>query len=104
MHTILTSTRIRVVFVALMVALAAGLLAGCTPQNASHENQAKNRQYMSSVNTIMETFNSGMDDFATAVKDGEVLSLTAQLSVVSTAVDSLKALDVPQDMTDIQAS
>lgn len=104
MHTILTSTRIRVVFVALMVALAAGLLAGCTPQNASQENQAKNRQYMSSVNTIMETFNSGMDDFATAVKDGEVLSLTAQLSVVSTAVDSLKALDVPQDMTDIQAS
>ena len=52
----------------------------------------------------METFNSGMDDFATTVKDGEVLSLTAQLSVVSTAVDSLKALDVPQDMTDIQAS
>ena len=38
MHTILTSTRIRVVFVALMVALAAGLLAGCTPQEPGKES------------------------------------------------------------------
>lgn len=104
MHSIITSPRIRFAVVALMIALVTGLLAGCAPQNASHENQAKNRQYMSSVNTIMETFDSNMDGFATAVKDGEVLSLTAQLSSVSAAVDELKALDVPQDMTDIQAS
>ncbi len=100
----ITSTRIRFMATVLMVALAACLLAGCAPQNASHENQAKNRQYMSSVNTIMETFDSNMDDFANAVKDGEVLSLTAQLSSVATAVNELKALDVPEDMTDIQAS
>ena len=90
--------------IALLSVMLIGVLSGCGAQNASHENQAKNRQYMSSVNTIMETFNANMDGFAEAVKDGEVLSLTAQLSAVNTCVDDLKNLDVPEDMTDIQAS
>lgn len=78
------------------------LLVGCSASNPTQENQAQNRQYMSSVNQIMEQFDAQMADFASAVKDGEILSLTSQLSAVTTAVDSLKALDVPDDMKDIQ--
>lgn len=87
-----------------LVAVALMLLSGCSGTSQEEDQQAQNRQYMSSVNQIMDTLDSSMDDFATAVKDGEILSLSSQLSAVDDCVNSLNDLDVPDDMEDIQAS
>lgn len=85
--------------------LCAVLLAGCADNaNAEADAQTQNRQYMSSVNTIMETLNGNMADFAVAVKDGEVVSLSSQLSAVDDCVADLEALTVPDAMKDIQTS
>lgn len=89
---------------AILVMLSAALLVGCSGNNAAQENLAKNRQYMSSVNQIMDEFDSSMESFAASVKDGEVLALNAQLAAMNKAVDSLNALDVPSDMESIQDS
>ena len=52
----------------------------------------------------METLNSNMDTFSKAVKDGEVVSLSAQLSSVDQCVSDLEGLSVPDAMGDIQSS
>lgn len=80
------------------------LLVGCSASNEKEDAQAKNRQYMSSVSQIMETLNTNMEDFASAVKEGEVISLSSQLAAVDQCVSDLKALDVPEAMNDIQKS
>ena len=77
---------------------------GCSASNEQTDAQTQNRQYMSSVNTIMETLNTNMDTFSKAVKDGEVVSLTAQLSSVDQCVSDLQGLTVPDAMGDIQSS
>lgn len=80
------------------------VLVGCADTSEQDDVQAKNRQYMSSVNQIMETLNTNMDGFVTAVKEGEVVSLSSQLSAVDQCVSDLNALDVPDAMSDIHAS
>lgn len=85
--------------------LCVTLLAGCSSDaNEEADAQTQNRQYMASVNTIMETLNDNMTEFSAAVKDGEVVSLSSQLSAVDTCVSDLEALTVPDAMKDIQTS
>lgn len=93
---------ILVIVVACAMMLAC--LAGCSNTNQAENAQAQNRQYMSSVNQIMNKLSGEMEDFAAAVKDDEVLSLSSQLSVVTDCVEELKALDVPEAMKDIHSS
>ena len=94
----------RIIVIALLCVACLACLAGCGAQNQKNDAQTQNRQYMSSVNTIMETLNTNMDDFAKAVKDGEVVSLDAQLGSVDQCVNDLNALTVPDAMKDIQNS
>ncbi len=98
-----TTTRLFVALAACVACLA--LLAGCSSAaDAQADAQTQNRQYMSSVNTIMDTLNKNMTDFSAAVKDGEVVSLSSQLSSVDTCVSDLEALQVPDAMKDIHNS
>lgn len=94
--------KLRIFLVAALSLACLAALAGCssstTPQT---DEQSLNRQYMSSVNSIMETLDENMVDFTTAVKEGEVVSLDAQLSAVDQCVSDLDALDVPDAMKDI---
>ena len=95
----------RIVSLALIGALCLVALAGCSGNsNAQADAQTQNRQYMSSVNTIMETLKGNMDEFSQAVKDGEVVSLSSQLSAVDTCVSDLEKVSVPDAMKDIQTS
>ncbi len=96
--------RARIIAVALISVLCLGVLVGCGSTGSEEDEQALNRQYMSSVNTIMDTLETNMEDFAAAVKDGEVVSLDAQLEAVAQCVDDLNALDVPDAMKDIHES
>ena len=52
----------------------------------------------------METLNTNMGAFSEAVKDGEVVSLSAQLSAVDQCVSDLEGLSVPDAMGDIHSS
>ncbi len=80
------------------------LLVGCASSaTPADDEQTKNRQYMASVNQIMEKIDTQMVDFSTAVKGGEVISLSSQLTSVSENVDALKALTVPDAMKDTHA-
>lgn len=97
-------TKARFLVVAAFCLACMASLVGCSGSNEQADAQTQNRQYMSSVNTIMETLNSNMDTFAEAVKDGEVVSLSAQLSSVDQCVSDLEGLSVPDAMGDIQSS
>lgn len=96
--------KMRLLLVAALSVVCLSALVGCststTPQT---DEQSLNRQYMSSVNTIMETMNTNMESFTEAVKQGEVVSLDAQLSAVDQCVNDLNALDVPDAMKDIHS-
>lgn len=94
----------RIIVVAMLCIACLGALVGCSGNTAEQDTQTQNRQYMSSVNTIMDTLNTNMEEFATAVKDGEVVSLDAQLEAVNTCVDDLNAITPPEAMTDIHKS
>lgn len=94
----------RIIVVAMLCIVCLGALVGCSGNTAEQDAQTQNRQYMSSVNTIMDTLNTNMEEFATAVKDGEVVSLDAQLEAVNTCVDDLNAITPPEAMTDIHKS
>lgn len=94
----------RIIVVAMFCIACLGALVGCSGNTAEQDAQTQNRQYMSSVNTIMDTLNTNMEEFATAVKDGEVVSLDAQLEAVNTCVDDLNAITPPEAMTDIHKS
>ena len=97
-------TKARFLIVAAFCLACLSALVGCSASNEQTDAQTQNRQYMSSVNTIMETLNTNMDTFSKAVKDGEVVSLTAQLSSVDQCVSDLQGLTVPDAMGDIQSS
>ena len=97
-------TKARIILVALLAVTCLVALVGCSGNNAEQDAQTQNRKYMSSVNTIMDTLNTNMEEFATAVKDGEVVSLDAQLEAVNKCVDDLNALTPPDAMTDIHKS
>lgn len=96
--------KVRIIVVAMLCIACLGALVGCSGNTAEQDAQTQNRQYMSSVNTIMDTLNTNMEEFATAVKDGEVVSLDAQLEAVNTCVDDLNAITPPEAMTDIHKS
>ena len=94
----------RIIVVEMHCIACLGALVGCSGNTAEQDAQTQNRQYMSSVNNIMDTLNTNMEEFATAVKDGEVVSLDAQLEAVNTCVDDLNAITPPEAMTDIHKS
>ena len=95
--------KLRFLVIAALCVVCMGVLAGCVSGNSQADEQTKNRQYMSSVNTIMETLNTNMESFAKAVKDDEVVSLSSQLSAVDQCISSLEALEVPDAMADIHS-
>lgn len=94
----------RIVFAAMLCVACLACLVGCSSSDPEADAQTQNRQYMSSVNTIMETLNTNMGEFATAVKDGEVISLDAQFEAVNQCVNDLNALTVPDAMKDIHSA
>ena len=87
------SLKSRVLLVLAMCVMCATVLAGCSANNAESEAQTQNRQYMT----------ANMEEFTTAVQDGEVIALSSQLDSVTDAVEQLKALSVPDAMKDIHA-
>ncbi|MGN0302091.1 MAG: hypothetical protein ACI4BI_04355 [Anaerotardibacter sp.] len=81
------------------------LLVGCGSSNAAqNDEQSKNRQYMTQVNSIMDTIKSDLDGFSETLKSGEVVSLDSQLTDVSKQVETLKALEAPEALKSVHDS
>lgn len=88
----------------LFALVGALLLSGCAANNTqANDPQTLNRQYMANVNQIMDEIDAQMTEFATIIKEGEVVSLGTQLAAINNSVDKLKALSVPDAMKDIQS-
>ncbi|WP_251197588.1 hypothetical protein [Anaerotardibacter muris] len=101
--TISLQARFAGILAALGIACAL-LLTGCASgATQANDPQTLNRQYMANVNQIMEEIDAEMTEFATIIKDGEVVSLSTQLANINNSVDKLKDLSVPDDMKDIQS-
>ena len=91
------------------VALVAALLAavtivGCGPGAAvvANEEQQANRAYMSQVNQTMEKLRADLASFVDAVSRGDVVNMRTQADNAYKTLDALDALEVPEDMQDIQ--
>ncbi len=80
------------------------LLVGCGASAAQNDEQSKNRQYMTSVNSIMDTIKTDLEGFSDVVKSGEVVSLDSQLKDVQKQVENLKALEAPEDLKSVHES
>ena len=85
------------------MALAVGALAGCAA-NGSQANteQQANRAYMSQVNGIMDGLGTDLDSFVDAVSRGDVVNMRTQADNAYKKLDELNALEVPEDLSDIQ--
>lgn len=99
------SMKSRIILALTLCVTCLTLLVGCSSNSAqSDDPQTQNRQYMASVSQIMNDINTQMEDFSDAIKDGEIISLSSQLNTVSSKIDDLKALKVPDAMKDIHSS
>ena len=71
-------TKARFLVVAAFCLACMASLVGCASSNEQTDAQTQNRQYMSSVNTIMETLNTNMDTFAKELSDNiETMNVAA---------------------------
>lgn len=96
------SMKARIILALTLCVTCLTLLVGCSSNSTqSDDPQTLNRQYMASVNQIMTDINTQMEKFSTSVKGGEVISLSSELNTVSSRIDDLKALSVPDAMKDI---
>lgn len=93
-------TKLRIIITAVAALACVALLGGCASGQAN-DAKTQNRQYMSSVNSIMSDMEAPMKEFSQAVKDGEVLSLSSQLQSVDDCVERLKAVQAPDAMKDV---
>ncbi len=86
------------------VALAGGVLAGCTnaAANTATAEQQANRVYMSQVNEIMEELGDGLDSFVDAVSRNDIVNMRTQADNAYQALDKLGDLEAPDELADIQ--
>jgi hypothetical protein len=91
------NAKVRIILAVTACIACLALLTGCMAPNAETD-QDKNRKYMAAVNETMATMEDGLAEFDEAVKSGEVVTLSNDLSVVDEAVADLKAMEVPEAM------
>ncbi len=86
-------------------ALAIAALLGCVAQNTGvSEAVQANRTYMTQVNRTMEDLGTDLESFSEAVSRGDVVSMRTQADNAFAELDKLQALEVPEDMRDIQSN
>lgn len=89
---------------ACVIALCAGVLAGCTNPTGSQSNteQQQNRAYMSQVNEIIIEANGRLDAFVSAVSDGDIVNIKATANEAMRTLSKLSSLEAPDALKDIQ--
>lgn len=86
------------------IALVSSVLVGCGAgaSVAANETQQANRAYMSQVNQTMQTLDNDLKGFVDAVSRGDIVNMRTQADNAYKTLDKLAALEVPDDMADIQ--
>lgn len=88
---------------ACLAALAAGCLAACSSAATGVDAaQQDNKSYMSQVNGIMDELGSDLDSFVDAVSRNDLVNMRTQADNAYKALDDLEALEVPDDLADVQ--
>ncbi len=85
----------------LCLTVALGLVfAGCSEENAEEvDQQTLNREYMASVNQLMGDLQTQLEDFSSAVAQGDVVTMRTQADQAFKYLDDLEALEVPEGLT-----
>ena len=92
----------------IVLALCAGVMmiaffGGCAQQtSAASEEQAANRQYMSSVNTSIDELSDRLGGFEDAVSRGDTVAMRTQADNAFKVLDSLASLEAPEALKDVQ--
>ncbi len=86
------------------VALSVAMLAGCTQQQTSAEQQAQsdNRAYMSQVNQSMEELQTRLTSFTDAVSRKDVVAMRTQADNAFKILDSLSDQEAPDALKDVK--
>ncbi len=92
----------------IVLALCAGVMmiaffGGCAQQTSvASEEQAANRQYMSSVNTSIDELSDRLGGFEDAVSRGDTVAMRTQADNAFKVLDSLASLEAPEALKDVQ--
>lgn len=93
----------RVLCVVFAGAFVAAALVGCAgAQSAENDEQAKNRQYMASLNQGMDELAAKLDSFNDAVTRDDVVSMRTQAEKAFKEIDKIEALEAPEALVDVK--
>lgn len=86
------------------MALSVAMLAGCTQQQTSAEQQTQsdNRAYMSQVNQSMEELQTRLTSFTDAVSRKDVVTMRTQADNAFKVLDSLSDQEAPEALKDVK--
>lgn len=99
--------RLNLILACICACVFALALSACattqTSNTSANTEQSANRTYMASVNQIMTNVDSDLEDFVDAVSRNDLVNMRTQADKAFTELDQLNSLDVPDEMSDIQA-
>ena len=86
------------------IALSVAMLAGCTQQQTSAEQQAQsdNRAYMSQLNQSMEELQARLTSFTDAVSRKDVVTMRTQADNAFKVLDSLSDQEAPEALGSVK--
>lgn len=95
---------VKVSIVLCTMALSVAMLAGCTQQQTSAEQQTQsdNRAYMSQVNQSMEELQTRLTSFTDAVSRKDVVTMRTQADNAFKVLDSLSDQEAPEALKDVK--
>lgn len=78
------------------------LMAGCMSSGLETQDEgAKNREYMSQVNQIMDDINAELTDFTEAVSSSDLVGMKTQSEDAFKAIEELKKLEAPEALKSV---
>lgn len=98
------TTLIRILTVALAGALCTAFLSGCMPGAGQTAEKNENREYITNVNNAMNDLKTRLEGFDDAVSRNDLVGMRTQADNAFKAIDTLKAIEAPEETKDIQTS
>ena len=78
-------------------------MTSCAPaQSAVEKSEAYNRQFMSQINSVVESYGEKLDEFSLAVSQGNVVNMTTLAQSSATITEDMKKIEESNDMEKIR--
>lgn len=103
MERVKTNRRLSALIGVVLLGMCLAVLSGCAAQEETTDVAAENRAYMSQANNIAMQLDEDLEPFTEAVADGDIVSMEQAASNVYRDIETFKALEAPDDMSEIHA-